>query len=166
MRDLVTILCAAAGAWALAEAAARQWRAAGHTINLVAAATGEARPGRSPATPEQHNGATLDWHPIEAFAATTAAEPAELMHTDADVAELTILANWDTYVASWRRDPDWLTEWRLHVDKQFAAIGVYDEAHRRWRASALDSTTHHFTADELAAVLDEGRRLVSQGGTR
>jgi hypothetical protein len=166
MTHLITILCALAGAWALAEAVAQQWRAAGHTIALAAVRARGSSTETTPATPERHSGATVDWRPLAAFAATTAAEPAAMVHAEADLEELTVRANWDAYVASWRRDPDWLTAWRLHVDEQFAAIGVYDEGHRRWRASALDSTTHRFTADELADVLAEGRRLVEAGGTR
>lgn len=89
-----------------------------------------------------HVGATETWSPAAEIAAD--APPATVAHAEADVAELTILADFDVLIESWRADPDWLTDYRASVDAYHVEHALDTADHHRWRWGVVDVPTGEY----------------------
>lgn len=92
-----------------------------------------------PRLPVVHVGATEQWRPALEVGAPTPSVVAS--STAPDLEELTILADFDALIASWRTDPPWLTEFRDLVDAAYARAGLDTSPHHRWREGTLDVPT-------------------------
>lgn len=57
-----------------------------------------------------------------------------------------ILDRWDGHVRDWLTAPGYVRDFQQRVDAAHQAAGMYDEAHRRWRAGAWDVPTGEFRA--------------------
>lgn len=104
--------------------------------------------GEPARVPVHHVGADETWHPALEVAAPVAATAG---YTAPDLAELTILADFDALIESWRTDPPWLTEFRDLVDAAYAVAGMDTTAHHRWREGTLDVPTAEYHLVPVAA---------------
>lgn len=93
------------------------------------------------AVPVVHVGADEFWRPALEVAEVPTAT---VGHTEADLVEQTILADFDALIDSWRTDPPWLTEWRATVDTYHAAHELDTEALHRWRWGVVDVPTAEY----------------------
>lgn len=116
-----------------------------HQLQVQPLAVAAGEPAR---VPVHHVGADESWRPALEVAAPVAATAG---HTPADLEELTILADFDALIESWRTDPPWLTEFRDLVDGAYALAGMDTAVHHRWRGGALDVPTAEWALVPVAA---------------
>jgi hypothetical protein len=99
-----------------------------------------------PVAPERSDeGATEDWSPRAAVEAVERVEEHDpdvtAAHTPPDIAELTLLADFDEIVNGLRAVPKELVAFAAVVDESMAVAGMDGELHKRWRATAFDVPT-------------------------
>lgn len=118
----------------------------GHLVNTVTETIGDIAPCVGPERTDE--GATEDWSPAAEVAKVEADEQhapnVTAAHTAPDLAELTLLADFDAIVDQLRAVPKELVDFGAQVDAGMARAGMDPELHKRWRATAFDVPTGEY----------------------